>query len=257
MVYLLYDLILCCAAFILVPYYLLRGFRYGKTRRGIRERLGSFAGGFTEQLRGREVIWVHAVSVGETRAVAPLVKTLRERRPGAVLLLSHVTETGREVALGLPEVDHCIFFPFDLSWIVRRVLRRIKPTVIVLMETELWPNFVRAAELQGIPVLVVNGRISDRSLKRYLMARSLLKPVLAGINTFCMQTAQDARRIRLMGAKPEQIMVSGNLKFDMPEPQITASPRSGLLQDFCLPADSLVLVAGSTHAGEEKLLVEG
>ncbi len=256
MVYLLYDLILCCAAFVLVPYYLLRGFRYGKTRRGIRERLGSFAGGFIEQLRGREVIWVHAVSVGETRAVAPLLKTLREQRPGSVLLLSHVTETGREVALSLSEVDHCIFFPFDLSWVVRRVMRRIRPTVIVLMETELWPNFVRAAQLQGIPVIVVNGRISDRSLKRYLMAGSLLKPVLAGIRTFCMQTAQDARRIRLLGAKPEQIMVSGNLKFDMPEPDITAFPRTGLLRDFYLPADSLILVAGSTHAGEEKLLAE-
>ena len=256
MVYRLYDLILCCAALVLVPYYLLRGVRYGKTRRGIRERLGSYAKGFTEQLRDRQVIWVHAVSVGETRAVAPLLRSLRERYPQACLLLSNVTETGREVALNVPEADHCIFFPFDLSWVVRRVLKRIRPSIIILMETEIWPNFIHAAKLHGIPVVVVNGRISDRSLKRYFMAGSLLKPVLAGITRFCMQTAQDARRIRLLGARPEQIMVSGNLKFDMPEPVVASRSRDELLQSFQLPDDSLIWVAGSTHAGEEVLLAE-
>ena len=256
MIYLLYDLILCLSAVILVPYYLLRGLRHGKTRRGIRERLGSYPKGFADALRDKSVIWVHAVSVGETRAVAPLLHALRARYPDAVLLLSHVTETGREVALKLDGVDHCIFFPFDLSWVVRRALRRIRPKVIVLMETELWPNFVRAARLQSVPVVVANGRISDRSLPRYRMAGTLLKPVLAGISAFCMQTAQDARRIRLLGAVPEQITVSGNLKFDMPEPEVAAVPRPELLRRFSLPADSLVWVAGSTHAGEELQVIE-
>ncbi len=256
MVYLLYDLILCLSALFLVPYYLLRGVRYGKTRRGIRERLGSYSRGFTESLRGRQVIWVHAVSVGETRAAAPLFKAIRKRYPDAVLLLSHVTETGREVALTVAEADRCIFFPFDLSWITRRVLRTIKPAVVILVETEIWPNFVRAAHLQGVPVVLVNGRISDRSLPRYRLARRFLKPVLAEVSAFCMQTAHDARRIRLLGAAPEQIMVSGNLKFDMPEPLVSANPRSELLQRFRLPPDSLIWVAGSTHAGEEKLVAE-
>lgn len=252
MIYLLYDLILLLSALVLVPYYLLRGVRYGKTRRGIRERLGSYRKGFCHELHGRQVIWVHAVSVGETRAVAPLLKALRQRYPDAVLLLSHVTETGREVALQVAEVDHCIFFPFDLSWIVRRVLRRIRPAVVILMETEIWPNFVRAAQLQGIPVILVNGRISDRSLPRYHMVRRIFKPVFAGVTSFCMQTAQDARRIRLLGAAPEQIMVSGNLKFDMPEPQLAKTSREELLQRFRLPQDCLVWVAGSTHPGEER-----
>lgn len=256
MIHLLYDLILCLSALFLVPYYLLRGWRYGKTRRGIRERLGSYPRGFIDSLRGRPVIWVHAVSVGETRAVAPLVHALRERYPDAVLLLSHVTETGREVALKVAGVDHCIFFPFDLSWVVRRVLRRIRPAVVILMETEIWPNFVRAAHLQGIPVILVNGRISDRSLPRYRMGGKLLQPILAGVTAFCMQTAQDARRIRLLGAAPEQIMVSGNLKFDMPEPTVDNASREQLLHDFGLPADSLVWVAGSTHPGEERLVAE-
>jgi 3-deoxy-D-manno-octulosonic-acid transferase len=256
MIYLLYDLLLCLSALVLVPYYLLRGVRYGKTRRGIRERLGSYHQGFISGLRDRQVIWLHAVSVGETRAAAPLLKGIRSRYPDAILLLSHVTETGREVALQVAEADHCIFFPFDLSWVVRRVLRRINPAVIVLMETEIWPNFVHAARLQGIPVVLVNGRISDRSLPRYRMAGKLLQPVLNDIGAFCMQTAQDARRIRLLGAVPEQILVTGNLKFDMPEPAVASSPRQRLLDEFRLPADSLVWVAGSTHPGEEKLVAE-
>jgi 3-deoxy-D-manno-octulosonic-acid transferase len=256
MIYLLYDLLLCLSALVLVPYYLLRGVRYGKTRRGIRERLGSYQQGFISGLRDRQVIWLHAVSVGETRAAAPLLKGIRSRYPDAILLLSHVTETGREVALQVAEADHCIFFPFDLSWVVRRVLRRINPAVIVLMETEIWPNFVHAARLQGVPVVLVNGRISDRSLPRYRMAGKLLQPVLNDIGAFCMQTAQDARRIRLLGAVPEQILVTGNLKFDMPEPAVASSPRQRLLDEFRLPADSLVWVAGSTHPGEEKLVAE-
>ena len=256
MIYRLYDLLLCLSALILVPYYLVRGVRYGKTRRGIRERLASYQPGFCDGLHARLVIWVHAVSVGETRAVAPLLKALRQRYPDAVLLLSHVTETGREVALAVPEADHCIFFPFDLSWVVRRALRRIQPAVVVLMETEIWPNFVRAAHEQRIPVVLVNGRISDRSLPRYRMAGKLLRPILAGVTAFCMQTAQDARRIRLLGATPEQIMVSGNLKFDMPEPPVTSASRAQLHAEFRLPEGSLVWVAGSTHAGEEKLVAE-
>jgi len=256
MIYLLYDLLLCISALVLVPYYLLRGVRYGKTRRGIRERLGSYPNGFIASLRDRQVIWVHAVSVGETKAAAPLFKAIRKRYPEAVLLLSHVTETGREVALQVAEADYCIFFPFDLSWVVRRVLRRIRPAVVVLVETEIWPNFVRAAWRQGVPVVLVNGRISDRSLPRYRLAGRLLQPVLAGVTVFCMQTAQDARRVRLLGAAPEQILVTGNLKFDMPEPRTALSSREALLEQFRLPTDSLVWVAGSTHAGEEQAIAE-
>lgn len=256
MIYLLYDLLLCLSALVLVPYYLLRGVRYGKTRRGIRERLGSYSKGLIAALRGRQVIWVHAVSVGETRAAAPLFKAIRQRYPEAVLLLSHVTETGREVALKVAEADHCIFFPFDLSWLVRRSLRRIRPAVVILVETEIWPNFVRAARRQGIPVILVNGRISDRSLPRYRLAGSILQQVLAGVSAFCMQTAQDARRIRLLGAAPEQILVTGNLKFDMPAPPAALAAQADLLEQFRLPLNALVWVAGSTHPGEEEAVAE-
>lgn len=256
MIYLLYDLILYLSALLLVPYYLLRGLRYGKTRRGIRERLGAYPPDFVTALRGRRVIWVHAVSVGETRAAAPLFKALSQAYPDAFLLLSHVTETGREVAMQVDEADGCIFFPFDLSWVTRRVMRRIRPAVIILMETEIWPNFVNAAHRQGVPVVLVNGRISDRSQPRYRLAGRLLKPVLAGISSFCMQTARDGRRIRRLGADPARIAVTGNLKFDMPAPVWPELPRKELLARYALPATCRIWVAGSTHPGEEKLLGE-
>lgn len=254
MVYLLYDLILCLSAFVLVPYYLLRGVRYGKTRRGIRERLGYYAPGFLDAVLGRTVIWVHAVSVGETRAAAPLLRALRARYPDAFLLLSHVTETGREVARGVPEADACIFFPFDLSWIVSRVLRLIRPRVIVLVETEIWPNFVRHARRQGIPVLLVNGRISDRSLPRYRAGRRLLRPVLGSLARFCMQSEQDGTRIRTLGAAADRVTVTGNLKFDISPDHRENGTVTDLKSQYGVPRDCLIWVAGSTHAGEEEMV---
>lgn len=254
MAYLLYDLILCASALFLLPYYLLRGVRYGKTRRGIRERLGWYAPELRDKLRGREVIWVHAVSVGETRAAAPLLRALRARFPEDFLLLSHVTETGREVARTIPEVDACVFFPFDLSWVVRRIVRRVNPRAIVLVETEIWPNFVRQASLRQIPVILVNGRISDRSLPRYRLGRRLLRPVLQCLARFCMQSEQDGARIRMLGAPGRKVKVTGNLKFDIAAEVRGLENVAELKARYRVPADCLVLVAGSTHSGEEEML---
>jgi len=254
MIYLLYDLILYVAALFLVPYYLLRGLRYGKSRRGVRERLGLYADDFRQSLPGRRVIWVHAVSVGETRAAIPLIKEMRERFPDALLLLSNVTETGREIAAGVSEIDSYIFFPFDLRWIVRKTLRLIRPALIILVETEIWPNFVLEAKQLKIPVILANGRISDRSFPRYRTARKLFFPVLDSLTEYCMQSERDARRIRHLGASAGRVQVTGNLKFDMQPPEIMADLEN-LRSELKLPEDGRVWVAGSTHDGEEKLLV--
>ena len=255
MVYLLYDLILYLSALFLVPYYLYRGLRYGKTRRGIRERLGAYAQDFCQLLQGRQVIWVHAVSVGETRAAIPLLKALRHRYPDALLILSNVTETGRETATGVAEIDHYIFFPFDLRWIVRKVLHIIRPAIVILVETEIWPNFVLEARRQNIPVVLVNGRISDRSFPRYRMARKVLVPILDSISDFCMQSEQDSRRIRHLGAAAGHVQVTGNLKFDIQPPQINLAELETFKSDLKLPETGRIWVAGSTHEGEEKQLV--
>jgi 3-deoxy-D-manno-octulosonic-acid transferase len=256
MIYLLYDLILYASALFLVPYYLLRGFRYGKTRRGIRERLGYYEQSFRQLSNGRKVIWVHAVSVGETRAAIPLLKSLRERYPDAFLILSNVTETGREIAAGVSEIDHYIFFPFDLRWVVRKALNIIQPNIIVLVETEIWPNFVLEAKRQNIPLVLVNGRISDRSFPRYRMAGKLLEPILDSISVYCMQSEQDSRRIRHLGAPEGRVLVTGNVKFDMQFPQIDSTDLDALKSEFRLPVNGRIWVAGSTHDGEETQLID-
>lgn len=255
-VYLLYDLLLLVAAAALIPFYLIRGLKYGKTRRGIRERLGFYGADRLAPLRGREVFWIHAVSVGETRAAVPLLKALHSAYPEAALLLSNVTETGHAVARGLKEVDLCLFFPFDLSWVVRRVLRQVRPSLVIIVETEIWPNFVRLGGAAGIPVLLVNGRISDRSFPRYWRVRCLLRPILARFSAFCMQSEPDAERIRQLGAPAGRVQVTRNLKFDMEAVGPEGAATARLREELRIPAGTAVWVAGSTHAGEEEAVAD-
>lgn len=255
-VYLLYDLTLLASAAFLIPYYLFRGVRRGKTRRGIRERLGFFTAPQLALLTGGKCLWIHAVSVGETRAAAPLLKALRAAYPDYLLVLSNVTETGHQIAREIAEVDLCLFFPFDLSWVVKRVLRQIRPAAIVIVETEIWPNFIRHAQVAGIPVILVNGRISDRSFPRYRRVRRLMKPILDQLSACCMQTELDARRIVELGAEASRVVVTGNLKFDMRVTTPDAEQREALRRTFRLPANLPVWVAGSTHAGEEEIIID-
>lgn len=254
--YLLYDLLLLFSAVVLVPWYLVRGVRYGKARRGIRERLGFYTPERLAPLTGRRVIWVHAVSVGETRAAIPLVKALKGTYPDHALVVSNVTETGHAIAREIGAIDLCLFFPFDLSWVVKRVLDRIRPDLIVIVETEIWPNFVRQAHLRGIPVALVNGRLSDRSFPRYRALRALVRPLLEQFAAFCMQTELDAERIRQLGAPAERVEVTRNLKFDMQGTIPDAEATASLKEMFHLPEGIPVWVAGSTHAGEEEIIAE-
>ncbi len=254
MVYLLYDLVLLAAALVLIPFYLIRGALGGKGRQGIRERLGFYAAERLAPLAGRPVIWVHAVSVGETRAAIPLIKGLRHRYPQHALLISNVTETGHAISEGIAEVDLALYFPFDHSSVVRRILARIRPELIVIVETEIWPNFVRQAHRLHIPLALVNGRISDRSYPRYRKVRRWLQPLLGMIDTLCMQSAADAERMLAMGGPAARVVVTGNVKFDMTPPQDT-TPAAELRQRLALSGFEQVWVAGSTHDGEEAQLL--
>lgn len=252
--YLLYDLLLLIAALFLVPYYLLRGYRYGRSRRGIRERLGYFSDEQLARFQGRKVLWIHAVSVGETRAAEPLLRELRQRYPEHLILLTNVTETGHAMGLENRNVDCCLFFPFDFSWTVRRVLQTIRPDLIVIVETEIWPNFVRQAKRLDIPLVLVNGRISDRSYPRYRFFRPLLRSVLQSFSAFCMQSQLDSERICQLGADSLQVENTGNLKFDHELRDLSVDEVARLKGSFGLPENAPILVAGSTHAGEEEQL---
>ncbi|MBI5656010.1 MAG: 3-deoxy-D-manno-octulosonic acid transferase, partial [Geobacter sp.] len=252
--YLLYNLLLLCALPFIIGYHLYRSVSRGRPA-ALLERFG-----FVDQAPvltpgGPSPIWVHAVSVGETIAVRPLLKALKERFPERPLVLSNMTETGRAVAREIPWVDLCIRFPFDYPWAVRRLLRQIDPGLVVIVETELWPNFLREARNRSIPTLIANGRISDRSFGRYLKARRLFRPVLDTVGAFCMQSSEDARRIIAIGADEARVQVARNLKFDIPVGNVSAAERLACRLQYRLPEAATIIVAGSTHPGEEGQVV--
>jgi 3-deoxy-D-manno-octulosonic-acid transferase len=255
MVYLLYDIVVWLIAIFLVPCYLLRSALLGKVRKGICERLGFFAPERFSSFAGKQIFWIHAVSVGETRAAMPLIKALRQQYPQAVLLLSNVTETGRAIASEIKEIDETIFFPLDTAWVVKRVLRQIQPQHVIIVETELWPNFIRQCNKMGIPLQLVNGRISDRSFPRYLRVKRFLQPLLQLLSGFSMQSPIDAQRIVQLGAPEQLISVTGNLKFDMESTLPPDLLADDLRHEFCLADNVRVFVAGSTHRGEEEQVI--
>ncbi|MFZ3207578.1 MAG: 3-deoxy-D-manno-octulosonic acid transferase [Geobacteraceae bacterium] len=254
MLYILYDICLFLAAVVIIPYHLYRSIRRGRPP-ALGERLGFVTARKLAPIAGRKTIWVHAVSVGETIAVRPLLIALRQRYPEYKIVLSNGTETGRGVAVRIPEVDLCIYFPFDFGFAVRRLLRRVNPALILIVETEIWPNFLRAARLTGIPSVVVNGRISDSSFDGYLRFRWLFRRVLKEFAALCMQSAEDARRITAIGAQGERVFDTGNLKYDIPAAIPLPDEVTALRKSYRLPSDARLLVAGSTHQGEEEVII--
>lgn len=254
--FLLYNTLLVLLALPILFAHLLHGLLRGRRRQGIRERFGIYARQRLAPLVDKKTIWIHAVSVGETQAAVPLVKALKRRFPDWALVITNVTETGHKVATGIAEVDLCLYFPYDFPWTVRRTLARVQPDLVVIVETEIWPNFMRAVHRAGVPALLVNGRISDRSYPRYRAMKPFLKPVLQLFSSFCMQSPLDAQRIEAMGAAVERIVTTGNLKFDMQTDGISQHDPMRIREKFGLPLEGLVLVAGSTHAGEEEQVID-
>jgi 3-deoxy-D-manno-octulosonic-acid transferase len=251
MLFFFYNLLSFVALFGVVPYHLYRSQSRGR-RTAFAERFGFIPAEDVARVKGFGTIWIHAVSVGETLAVRPLLTALKERYPEKKLVVSNVTETGREMALKLKEPDLCIYFPFDFGFAVRRSLRLIAPELVIVVETEIWPNFMKVATDQGTPAVMVNGRISDRSLGRYLRLKWFFRPVLGMFSALCMQSAEDARRIIAIGAPSDRVHVTNNLKFDLPVMPHLLELRQELRERYRIPPEAPVLVAGSTHQGEEE-----
>jgi len=247
--YVIYNLFLFLATVVLSPVILFKLITVPKYRGGITQKFGRLRKGVLTVLNGTRPIWVHAVSVGEVMAAHPLIRELRKKYPDRKLILSTVTVTGNFTARRrVPEADAVFYFPFDYPCIVRRVIRGINPLVVLVAETELWPNFFRELRKAGIPSAVINGRISPGSHRNYLKFNKLFSRVFENITLFCMQSEADAARIRDIGAAPEKVMVSGNLKFDQKIPVIMPSPVT-------VQPGRKVITAGSTHRGEEEALL--
>lgn len=192
-------------------------------------------------------IWVHAVSVGETMAAAAVLRALRERFPDAHLLLTTITPTGQEVAAKRPEVDAVLYFPLDFPWTVRRALDRARPDLILLMEGEIWPNFLVRAHRRGARIAVLNGRLSDRKLPQWRRIAPLIAGGLRAVDRYAMQSDEDARRIVSLGVAPERVAVLGNTKFDEAAQPLDAAARAALRRDLGIPDGAPVLVCGSTR----------
>lgn len=251
--YTVYSLGLSVALGLQLPRVLVQASAHGKYRAGMGERLGRYR----LPGLGAAPVWLHAVSVGEVVAAAPLARALRAERPAWPLLVSTVTDTGRAMARErIPEAAATVFFPLDFAFAVRRVLATVAPRAVLLAETEIWPNFLRACRMRRVPVAVVNGRISLRSFRRYRLVRGPLGRVLSDIACFGMQTAGDAERIVSLGAPPDRVHVTGNLKFDALAGEGGAAHFGAVRRDLGLDEGRPVLVAGSTHRGEEAAVLE-
>lgn len=250
--YFLYSALLAAGLLLGSPYWLWQIWRHGKYRAGLAERLGRLP--LRLKLEPAPVIWVHAVSVGEVLAISGLVSELRARLPGFRILISTTTATGQKLARDRFGKDHVFYFPLDFRFAVRPYLRVLRPKLIVIAETELWPNFLRSAKSLGIPVAMVNARISDRSFPGYRRFRRWLAPVLDNIDLFLAQTEEDRKRLVEIGARAARVLVSGNLKFDL-LPAKPAAVVCRLRETIASAGAGPTLVCGSTMDDEEALLL--
>ncbi|HUO24280.1 MAG TPA: 3-deoxy-D-manno-octulosonic acid transferase [Candidatus Aquilonibacter sp.] len=262
MSYFLYSLLLAAAMLLALPYWIFQMIRHGKYRHGFFERMGRvpqrLLQNSVEQISppsNPPVIWIHAVSVGEVQAVTGLVEELRRMFPQHRLVISTTTDTGQALARKRFGQENVFYFPMDFSFAIRPWLRALHPQLVVMAETEFWPNFLRLAHGSGARVAVVNARISDRSSPNYRRFRWVWRRVLTNIDLFLAQTEEDARRLREIGAEPGRVQVAGNLKFDLQPPAL--SPVVDRLRGSIAAAGAgPVLVCGSTVEGEEPLLLK-
>ncbi len=252
---LVYSAALAVAMLVSLPYWLFQMALRGKYRKGSVERMGRVPARW--RLPGVEgtVIWVHAVSVGEVLAVAGLAEELGRSTPGVRIFVSTTTDTGQELARKKFGEGNVFYFPMDFAFAIRPYLRALRPKLVVIAETEFWPNFMRLAHGSGAKIAVVNARISDRSWPRYRRFRGLLRRVLANVDLFLAQTGTDAERLQDIGARAERVRVTGNLKFDIPVPAPPAMVES-LRKSIAASGGGPVLVCGSTVEGEEPLLLK-
>ncbi|MDQ2938547.1 MAG: 3-deoxy-D-manno-octulosonic acid transferase [Acidobacteriota bacterium] len=251
----IYSFLLGLAFLILLPRFLFDAFRHGKYVAGFRERLGLLPPMHSD---GRPVIWIHCVSVGETQAARPLVHGIRKRFPEVSIAISTTTLTGQNFAREVfkDEANRVFYFPFDWRWISRKTLKAIKPAAVLLMETELWPGFLSECRTQHIPVAIVNGRLSEKSFRRYRWIGSFMSRVLSTLQMAIMQTEADAQRLRALGMDADKTFVCGSLKFDAGTTPVSDVLTQRFCDRFDLANGAPLILAASTHAQEERVVLD-
>lgn len=251
----IYNILTVVIVMLAIPVFIMRLIREKGFGQRLRQSFGFLPKLDIEPVLGKKCIWLHAASVGEIVAASPIIKEIRRQFPDSAILVSVVTATGYSMAKRIiTDADSIIFFPLDLPGISYQVVKRIRPSVFLLVETELWPNFLKAARHFKIPVMMVNGRISDKSVGRYRYLHTVLKSMLDTVDTFCMQSAIDAEYIIRLGADPKRVVVTGNTKFDQNYTNVTQDEKQLICEQMGFAQGSPILVAGSTHNGEEEAL---
>ncbi len=257
MKYFFYDILFHGFFAATLPYVLYKAATTEKYREGLGERFGRVKREKLSSLSGPGPgIWIHAVSVGETRAVLPLLKVLRENHPNARILFSTTTRTGQAVAAAEcgPLIDALVYFPLDFSWAVKNVIREFKPDIFIDTEKEIWPNLFKALHDNSVPIVIVNGSISERSFRRFLKFGFFFADIFSKISFFCAGTGADFERALALGVREEQAMVTGNLKFDQ-RPGSGTHLTEGLKKNLGLKSGEILFVAGSTHSGEDEIIL--
>jgi 3-deoxy-D-manno-octulosonic-acid transferase len=253
-----YNLLVPIVFICMLPKFISRMLKRGGYGQHFEQRIGHFGHNTKTRLREHRRIWVHAVSVGEIFVALRFIKAYRQKHPEAHFALSTTTSTAH--AIGQKEIDArdvLFYFPVDLPWIIRKVLRIINPEQIVLVEGEFWPNLIRLADKQGIPISLINGRMSASSHKGYCRLRLLTADVLRRIDPICVQGEVDAARMIDIGAPADQVHIMGTVKFDVAEPDPEgAFAAAEILRAIHVPGDAVVLLGGSTWPGEEVVLLD-
>jgi 3-deoxy-D-manno-octulosonic-acid transferase len=254
--FILYNILLLVAAVFAVPYYAVRMILTGKYRKSLGPKFGFTDAAVFHAMQGSPRIWIHAVSVGEVTAAAPVVASLRARYKDACIVLSTSTETGQEMARRIvPDVTAIIYYPLDIPLVVRKVLRRVKPDIFIPTETELWPNFIRICREMGVKIVMINGRISPRSFKKYSLTRFFWKDILGAIEEIGVISETDGARLEALGMPSSRIRVLGNAKYDSLAAKASPQLRGEIMERLNMQEGDRSLVAGSTHEGEEEVVL--
>ncbi len=253
----LYNVLLLLVALIAVPYYAMIMLFTGKYRNSVSAKFGFWSNPVPNDAKDQPRIWIHAVSVGEVTAAAPIVTALREAIPDACLVVSTSTETGQAMARNIiTDASAVIYYPLDFPCVVKKVVERVNPDIVVLTETELWPNFIGACRRRGTKVVMVNGRISPRSYNRYYYTRFFWRNSLRHIDRMGMISATDARRIVDIGMDPKRVSILGNAKYDGLAARVSSALAHEIADKVNIRPAARVWVAGSTHEGEEAVILE-
>ncbi len=236
----------------MMPFFLIRREKYAA---GFLQRFGILPEFIAD---GRPVIWLHCVSVGETNAARPIISKILEEYPNFRIVVSTTTRTGQEFAKKLftEEVDLIFYFPFDWRWTVKRVLQLINPKIILIMETELWLNFLRASHERGSRVFIINGRLSEKSMNRYSWMKKTIRRTLRCVDAAFMQTNKDARRLVKLGININKVKVTGNFKFDQQKDEDEKLLTAYFKERFGFLSENPLIIAASTHDPEEKWILE-